>query len=125
MRILVKRGSKYQTILVFKWGKQVQLQNCTVSGRHFKTEPKSLEIMVRKFKSLVYRCQTLNPVDTGSVFFCYFYKCASQYNVLVWLCCLGVLCLKCPYINITRQHSQAGFDPPVVVIMVLLWRTMF
>ena len=23
-------------------------------------------------------------------------------NVLVWLCCLGVLCLKCPYINITR-----------------------
>ena len=24
-------------------------------------------------------------------------KCASQYIVLVWLCCLGVLCLKCPY----------------------------
>ena len=30
----------------------------------------------------------------------------SQISVLVWLCCLGVLCLKCPFINITRMNTR-------------------
>ena len=33
------------------------------------------------------------------------------YNVLVWLCCLGVLCLKCPYINITRGRLTPWWYP--------------